>query len=51
MWTSVSPWDLENAMYNAAAAASPLNKSIGIFRGLADKMKDKMPGGGGGKEA
>lgn len=35
--------DLENAMYNAAAAKSPVNKSIGVFRGLADKAKGAIP--------
>ena len=43
--------DLENAMYNAAAAKSPVNKSIGVFRGLADKIPNPldMMGGGGKK--
>lgn len=35
--------DLENAMYNAAAAKSPVNKGIGVFRGLADKAKGSIP--------
>jgi hypothetical protein len=46
--------DLESALYNAAAAKSPVNKGIGVFRGLADKVKNSIPNpldglGGGGK--
>jgi len=46
--------DLESALYNAAAAKSPVNKGIGVFRGLADKVKSSIPNpldglGGGGK--
>ena len=35
--------DLEAALYNAAAAKSPVNKSIGAFRGLAEKAKASIP--------
>ena len=35
--------DLEAALYNAAAAESPVNKSIGAFRGLAEKAKASIP--------
>ena len=47
--------DLESALYNAAAAQSPVNKGIGVFRGLADKAKDSIPNpfaglGGGDKK-
>ena len=47
--------DLESALYNAAAAQSPVNKGIGVFKGLADKAKDSIPNpfaglGGGDKK-
>ena len=38
--------DLESALYNAAAAKSKINKGIGLFRGLADKAKNAVAGGG-----
>ena len=47
--------DLESALYNAAAAQSPVNKGIGMFKGIADKAKDSIPNpfaglGGGDKK-
>ena len=42
--------DLEAALYNAAAAKSPVNKSIGVFRGLADKAKASIPNPFGGND-
>jgi hypothetical protein len=38
--------DLESALYNAAAAKSKINKGIGLFRGLADKARNAVAGGG-----
>ena len=42
--------DLEAALYNAAAAKSPVNKSIGAFRGLAEKAKASIPNPFAGKD-
>ena len=32
--------DLEGALYNAAAANSPVNRGVGFFKGMQEKLKD-----------
>ena len=39
-----TPRDLEDAFYNAAAAASPLTKGVGALRGLTDRLRGKDGG-------
>ena len=34
--------DLENALYNAAAASSPVNKGVGFLKGMQNKLKDAV---------